>query len=243
MNKKRLFAFGCSFTKFFWPTWADIVAEDLGIEYYNCAIPGLGNTGIQSEIVLKDFEYKFDHNDMIMIMWSAWHREDRYIGGEWKTGGSIFNNPYYNKEFIKNYWDYSNDIIKNVVAISLTGRAYRNLICYQGHIMPPEISWGTLDHDQDIDNKIFQSLYSQLPVFDAYGKHDTYSFDSHPTVKSHLDFVTDKIYPALSTALKPSTIDKYTQIHQDIEDIDNDTKINDKMMAVIDYFKHQQIHQ
>lgn len=28
----RLFTFGCSFTKFFWPTWADILGQEF--DYY-----------------------------------------------------------------------------------------------------------------------------------------------------------------------------------------------------------------
>ena len=41
---KRLFVFGCSFTQYRWPTWADIIAKDNPhLEYFNTANSGAGN--------------------------------------------------------------------------------------------------------------------------------------------------------------------------------------------------------
>ena len=42
----RLIVFGCSFTDYAWPTWADIIAYDLGCEYENWAQGGGGNQQI-----------------------------------------------------------------------------------------------------------------------------------------------------------------------------------------------------
>ncbi len=42
-NAMRLITFGCSFTDYSWPTWADIIARDLDCEYENWAIGGGGN--------------------------------------------------------------------------------------------------------------------------------------------------------------------------------------------------------
>jgi hypothetical protein len=47
---KRLFTFGCSFTRYLWPTWADILAED--IPYYeNWGCGGAGNLYISNAIM------------------------------------------------------------------------------------------------------------------------------------------------------------------------------------------------
>ena len=43
---KRLITFGCSFTDYSWPTWADIIALDREVEYENWAIGGGGNQQI-----------------------------------------------------------------------------------------------------------------------------------------------------------------------------------------------------
>ena len=45
----RLFVFGCSFTKYYWPTWADIIGQEF--EYYeNWGEIGSGNLRIAHRI-------------------------------------------------------------------------------------------------------------------------------------------------------------------------------------------------
>ena len=39
----RFFAFGCSFTSYYWPTWADIIGQEFSDRYYNLAMCGAGN--------------------------------------------------------------------------------------------------------------------------------------------------------------------------------------------------------
>ena len=34
----RLFTFGCSYTRYNWPTWADIIADDLQIPFQNWGV-------------------------------------------------------------------------------------------------------------------------------------------------------------------------------------------------------------
>ena len=47
---KRLFAFGCSFTGYGWPTWADIIGQSF--DYYeNWGKSGIGNYLISSRVV------------------------------------------------------------------------------------------------------------------------------------------------------------------------------------------------
>ena len=49
---KRLFAFGCSFTCYIYPTWADIIYQSLNedCEFYNCGRSGGGNLFISHRI-------------------------------------------------------------------------------------------------------------------------------------------------------------------------------------------------
>ena len=48
----RIFTFRCSYTKWVWPTWADIIRLDTGLDVYNLGIRGLGNVGIMHRMVL-----------------------------------------------------------------------------------------------------------------------------------------------------------------------------------------------
>ena len=53
---KRFFAFGCSFTNYYWPTWADIIGQDSNF-YENWAQPGAGNHFIFNSIMFSSMVY------------------------------------------------------------------------------------------------------------------------------------------------------------------------------------------
>ncbi len=73
----RIFTFGCSYTSFMWPTWADIIADDLCLPLQNWGIAGIGNVAIVSRMLECDLKNKFTDSDLILVNWSSWHREDR----------------------------------------------------------------------------------------------------------------------------------------------------------------------
>jgi hypothetical protein len=79
---KRFFAFGCSYTNWIWPTWADIVATQFD-EYYNYGMSGRGNWYIYNMFLNADKQYKFTKDDLIVIQWSEWSRNDALIDGKW----------------------------------------------------------------------------------------------------------------------------------------------------------------
>ena len=76
---KRIFAFGCSMTRYRWPTWADIYASDKTTEFYNYAMSAGGNEFIANQIVEACQRFKWDDDDLILVMWSAITRESRYL--------------------------------------------------------------------------------------------------------------------------------------------------------------------
>ena len=87
---KRLFAFGCSFTKWPWPTWADILAKNQSYDLYeNWGHPGAGNLFIFNSIIECNLRHKFTKNDTVRVMWSTTHRMDYYRDQKWKLGGGI----------------------------------------------------------------------------------------------------------------------------------------------------------
>lgn len=83
MNK-RFFAFGCSYTRYFYPTWADIVGSNFD-EYYNYGQAGAGNRYIFNAIIEANIIHKFTQDDIIFIQWSGIDRTEMYhINGIWK---------------------------------------------------------------------------------------------------------------------------------------------------------------
>jgi len=113
---KRFFAFGCSFTNYKWPTWADIIGQEIP-DYYNYGVSGAGNFYIFHCVMTADHLYKFTEDDLILIKWSNIHREDRFIedarhplhGHTWKnhwlTPGNIYSQDVYTKDFMNYYSD------------------------------------------------------------------------------------------------------------------------------------------
>jgi hypothetical protein len=118
-NYKRLFAFGCSFTNYHWPTWADILAQD--IPYYeNWGCGGAGNLYIFNAIMEAHNKHTFTKDDLIVVMWSNKNREDRYVNKQWLvTPGSNLEKTY-GAEWIKKFYDDRGCMIRDLAIIQAT---------------------------------------------------------------------------------------------------------------------------
>ncbi len=227
---KRIFTFGCSFTNYIWPTWADIIAEDLNLPYKNFGISGLGNVGIATLMLECDLKYKFTDSDLILVNWSSWHREDRVgRGGEWRAGGSIFNNVFYDDTFINKYWSEPNDIIRNSTAIISSNRMYK--IHFQSHMIDYEGFFENIDTTAErvglftpyleYDMEKYKFYVDSLPKKVIFNTENNSHFDNkmlrddHPDIMCHLNHATT-IYQSLGLKLKPATINKYIEKQQEV---------------------------
>lgn len=75
----RLFVIGCSFTKWLWPTWADIIAKEYPhLVYYNFGTGGCGNDYIFTMLSQITKEYNIGEGDIVLIMWSSFNRISYY---------------------------------------------------------------------------------------------------------------------------------------------------------------------
>lgn len=126
---KRVFAFGCSFTHYRWPTWADLIfLECKNAKFYNFGKAGLGNLGIASKIIEANKRFCFNDEDLVLIMWSTFCREDRWLAGTWYTMGCVYNSQY-PKEFIQNFTDPIGYLVRDYSLISMTNSYINNLSC------------------------------------------------------------------------------------------------------------------
>jgi len=128
-RSKRLFAFGCSFTKYFWATWPEIIALDLDIEMYNYGRSGAGNTFIANSVAQADAVHNFNQNDLIMIMWSNVCREDKWKENEWVTPGNIFTQNLFGRKYVKQWADVIGYMIRDLGQIHLTQGFLKNTKC------------------------------------------------------------------------------------------------------------------
>ena len=250
MKFKRLFTFGCSFTEHTPPTWADIVSWDLDIPYKNWGVGGLGNVGIFHKMVECDLKYTFNEDDLILVLWSSWTREDRYNKDEhgtytWLAGGNVFDSPHYSEEFTKKYWSLGNDIIKNATAIISANKMFD--IKFQGHIIPiTEMESKNLKFDE-IEKNIFNFYKPHIPLGNVFitnidnwqRNNEFYKLykDSHPNLLEHLTYVKNVVYKTLNLTLKKETEECCYKLHDEFIKTLNANKhlpFNEKQVLISD---------
>lgn len=90
MTNSRLFTFGCSLTRYHYPTWADIVSKNFA-EFQNWGRVGAGNNFILNSLNECDLRNKLGPTDTVMIMWSGLSRIDYYRINQW---GNLHNQYY-----------------------------------------------------------------------------------------------------------------------------------------------------
>ena len=145
--KKRLFTFGCSFTNYIWPTWADIVSNDYDYSE-NWGQRGGGNKYIYFSLIECHQRNNITADDTVMIMWSSQAREDRFLKGKWHTPGSVYNSDY-SDEFIEEYTDTTGYLLDTVTYIQGSYHLLDSIGCEKHFlsILPMDIStdwWANL---------------------------------------------------------------------------------------------------
>lgn len=118
--KKKMFSFGCSYTNYHWPTYADYIGT-MFENYRNQGISGSGNKRIFN--IVCSHLHKFTKNDFVVIQWSGLERNDKILppthnridtfsnrridDGTWFSNGSVFeNNGFFSEEYRTNYFSY-----------------------------------------------------------------------------------------------------------------------------------------
>ena len=105
---KRLFTFGCSYTSYAWPTWANLLSINYD-EFHNWGLAGVGNRAIAERIAEAHQRHTFTKDDLVIVQWSSHLRNDWFHEtslperrANWKTAGSIFN--YINQSLYDKKW-------------------------------------------------------------------------------------------------------------------------------------------
>lgn len=94
----RLFTFGCSITKYYYPTWADIIGKKW--KYFeNWGQGGCGNSFIFSSIMECDQRHRFTKEDTVLVMWTCHGRHDFYQFGKWIGTVNAWPDQYGNDHF------------------------------------------------------------------------------------------------------------------------------------------------
>lgn len=220
---KRIITFGCSWTEFLWPTWANVISDILEVPLFNQGTAGIGNVAILHKMLAWKLHYGFNDTDLVLVNWSSFHREDRIKNGYWRSGGNVVTSRFYNEKFVRNYWDEENDFVKNAGAIIMANEIFN--IDYQSRIPSKnnhdsKISWAE-QQSTPWYNK-WHSEISHIKYFELLeNEKDWYKliYDTHPSILSHANHAI-KIANHLGfkdTDRLNKVKEAYTELHDNIE--------------------------
>lgn len=253
---KRLFVFGCSFTNYKWPTWADVLSKSIpNAEYYNFGHRGLGNLFIASRLSEISARYKFNENDLVIVMWTSIVREDRYLKDRWIGSGNIYNQKIYPESFVKEFADINFYLIRDHALINLSMGYLKSLACQSLNLFSFSL---TNIEGYEIQEKNFSSQCNELYNFNIddkkilinyfannkndknYHTYDTMTSgvrtDGHPTTYAYYEYLNYLGFN-LTEASKQYAIDctkKANTVKKDIEFV--------KVFPELVYHKKNLIH-
>lgn len=161
----RIWTFGCSFTEYCWPTWADIIihhGESIGAQGYNLGRCGAGNQYIASRIWECNARYKFTTDDWCFICWTGFNREDRFTTHHgWTTPGNIGTQDTYNEEFVRSWADERHYAMRDCMLITSTLNGLQNLGVNV-------VTWTMNSYKQFMDAYSFHTAEQITDIVDTY---------------------------------------------------------------------------
>ena len=166
---KRLFTIGCSFTEYFYPTWANILSKSMPeAKFYNLGLSGTSNPFIANRLVEANLKFKLCDTDLVIIMWTTVCRETHYARGRWFKPGNIFSQDVYSKEFVDKFADPDGYLIRDLATIEMATSYVNNLSCdYLGLLSTPMDFKYTHDGSPscDLANEILDTYKDLLSTF------------------------------------------------------------------------------
>lgn len=244
----RVFTFGCSFTAFRWPTWADFLIhhfESNGLKGVNWGKHASSNQYSFIKFMEMNAKFKFNKDDLIIFCWTSICREDRYISGRgWETTGNVLTQNVYPKEFNEKWVDPNHYYYRDCAMISAVKTILESIGCNYHFFSMNKLEEDENDANKitDYTNKIIEyygddmKMHS-IPVMDFmkrnsnrigpeiyYGENKQIFNEQHPTPKEHFLYLNEFILPKFNIDLHPNTIEF---VREWIEKIDmSDEPIN-----------------
>lgn len=114
-------AFGCSFTNYIWPTWADLVNQVEPCRNYGRS--GVGNKAIFTRVISALVQDKIQPGDRVVVQWSGHTRYDLWLGGgQWLKRGNVWNQgaikghePHQiTNDFLTNLWSDQDALLQSL---------------------------------------------------------------------------------------------------------------------------------
>lgn len=213
MNK-RLFVFGCSFTNYNSPTWADCIAPHFD-QFYNFGRGGISNTLILHRLLAADAEFKFQVDDHVVVMLTGFNRFSWLAndGQDWHTHGDLDtwvesqdaqeNLPWV-RSFRDRMWSARMAVEQSWVAVQAIKQLLINRDCGHDLIMGLDNSHYVSHSDllglTALDVQRVREIYDLLDhkeSLDQFRIRRGFSTKDHPNMEQHQAFV-QQVFPSWS---------------------------------------------
>jgi len=227
----RIFNFGCSFTSYIWPTWADLLLHKN--QGYNLGISGTGNVSILYRVMEADRIFNFTQDDQIIVMFSSPVRWDRIYGTplQFSREGQIinasnelkkFNNKLYTFEGLSIQSFYSILAVKNYLENKKIKFLFGSITDIFSHL-DNYIDIYKIETTLEFEN-LKQYIKKEVPfeLLDMFSfikqqdgvsasknwkitkKWADYSYDYHPRPLTYYNYLEKEILPKIPFELKVS---------------------------------------
>lgn len=212
---KRLFTFGCSFTSYVWPTWADIVGQSF--EYYeNWGMCGIGNKLISNKLVECHHMNNITKDDVVFVMFTSIPRIDFY-NGHWSMAGNIFNtfNKKYEKLWVERNWSITQGYYDTWMAVKNTKVLLDNIGCeyklFKAFNIRPDLP---SEHAIGIGTDYMFNTGNDSRFLEIYKNDIDTNFEINESMS---DFVTDEAEYYIFNSHKTMNAKKYRDSHPTIK--------------------------
>jgi hypothetical protein len=249
----RIFTFGCSFTNYAWPTWADIILKKN--EGFNLGICGGGYDMLLYRILETDRTYKFTKEDRIIVIFTTPNRWDTIIGSyehpRWGSHGAVLNSlnsKYLNKLYcidglqhnsFYNMW-LINDYLKNKNLNYLLGSLDQVFNSNEKKLVN-EDTVKLIEYVQESVNLDLKDFFSYLNYSFNGETNKTWGnqMDYHPRPTQHFNWVKDILLPKLDINLKV-TEDEILEIENFLDGFNNLLDFeNEATKKFPDFYEHR----
>jgi hypothetical protein len=214
MKNKRLFAFGCSFTNYKWPTWADILGCEF--DYFeNWGQDGAGNQYMFNSLIECNQQNKFTKDDTVIICWTNVDREDRYTD-RWLSGGNVYYSHAYPSEWVKKFITDRGCLIRDLAMIKSIDIVLSSIGCNYKFLSMVPLNRRMFDYlnpnndvftlYNDVLDKICPSYFEVIFNSDWTSRDSDFSKDiiveSTKNLKLRYDAVAGADWPSFDNACK-----------------------------------------
>lgn len=138
----RLFTYGCSYTKYHWPTWADYLGYFFD-KNYNRGSSAKGNRYIFNTITQDIFQKDITKNDTLIIQWSGLGRNDYFFKDGWHCQGEVFDSSeIYNTDYIEKYFSFNHHVTELIGYYKILIKLFEEIGCTYRfiHMMNPSLN-------------------------------------------------------------------------------------------------------